>query len=125
VVEAGGVQLQRAGLVPQGQPAAHNVTVEPATLPGYETLDGLDEEGLVAPAEVLEEVRQRGRPCLRQANRYEVEPPGGRGSGIPSSPHQRPRMTPSRLARSEATSGSSIAYLSDAAAAVACGRRPC
>ena len=80
VVEAGGVQLQRTGFGSRGQPAAHTVVAEPASLPGDETLDGLGEEELVAPAERLEEVRQRGRSGLWQANPDEVEPPGGQGS---------------------------------------------
>src|SRR4051794_1381279 len=79
VVEAGGIQLQHAGFAPQGQPAAQAVSVQPSGPPGYETLDGLGEEELVAPAEGLEEGSQRGRPGLRQADCYEVEPPWGQG----------------------------------------------
>ena len=51
VVEAGGVQLQRTGFGPFCQPAAHTFAVEPATLPGDETHDGLGYDELIAPAE--------------------------------------------------------------------------
>ena len=84
---------------------------EPAGPPGDETHDGLGEEELVAPAEGLEEGRQRGRSGLWQADPDEVEPPGGQGDGTPFSPHQLPRLTPSRRDRSEATLGLSIGHL--------------
>ena len=58
-----------------------------AAPPGDETLDGVGEEELVAPAEALEEVRQRGRRGLGQSNRARGGIAGWAGrQGIPPLP---------------------------------------
>ena len=72
---------------------------------------GFGEEFLFAPAEgrkicASEVVPVFGRPTPMRWKRR-----SGRESGTPPAPHQLPRLTPSRLDRSEATLGSLIEHL--------------
>ena len=73
-----------------------------------------------APAEGLEEGRQRGRSGLWQADPDEVEPPGGQEDGTPPLPHQLPRLTP----RAATAARQRWVYPSDISQAAQRTRRP-